>query len=123
MLFGAAPNGSGKDPKLDLFVEGWVFGIELTFPKSAKFVVSCVEDDPLNDFSLGWVEKTSPPEFVLVLKFGGQFKFEVDWTGLLPVVGQGLVFSWAKLLEPNSKMDDYEKIWSISSKLYLMRLV
>ena len=78
MLFGAAPNGSGKDPKLDLFAEGWVFGIVLTFPKSAKFEVSCAEEDTLNGFSLGWVENASPPEFVLVVKFGGQFKFDVD---------------------------------------------
>ena len=101
LLFGAAPKGSGNDPKLGLVVEGCEFGIVLTFPKSAKFVFSCVEEEPLNGFALSWVENESPPVFKLLLTFGGQFKFDVDWTGLLPVVGHGLVFSWAKLLDPN----------------------
>ena len=106
LLLGAAPKGSGKDPKLDFVVKGCcccVFGTVLTFPKSAKFVFSVEVELPPNGFVLGWVENEFPPAFKLLLTFGGQFKFDVDWTGLLPVVGHGLVFNCAKLLDPSIK--------------------
>ena len=108
LLLGAAPKGSGKDPKLDFIVEGCcccccVFGVVFTFPKSAKFVFSVEVEFPPNCFALGWVENEFPPAFKLLFTFGGQFKFDVDCTGLLPVVGHGLVFNCAKLLDPSIK--------------------
>ena len=111
LLFGAAPKGSGNDPKLGFVVVGCEFGIVITFPKSAKFVFSCVDDEPLNGFAFSWVENESPPAFKLLLTFGGQFKFDVDWTGLLPVVGHGLVLSWAKLLDPVFEKSEFTNEW------------
>ena len=98
---GAAPKGSGNGPSVDLLLGWWGFENVLIFPKSAKLEFAFEEAIPSNRVSICFCcnARVSSSDFKLLVRFGGH-ACDVDWTGLLPVVGHGLVFSCAKLLVP-----------------------
>ena len=98
MLFGAAPNGSGNGPVVTILPALMVaFDDKLfTLLKSAKFEFAVEAEVPLlrPSFNPGLAENAlSPPIFELLVTTGGQTKLAADCTGLLPVVGHGLVFN------------------------------
>ena len=100
LLLGADPKGSGMGPNPDLFLDKFAFDEGFTLPKSAKLEL-CDDVVRLCGISLcmGCVENVSLPIFEPLSRLGGQFNCD-DWTGLLPVVGHGLVFNCVKLLDP-----------------------
>ena len=98
MLFGAAPNGSGNGlavailPALMFALDDKLFALL----KSAKFefVVEAEVSLLRPSFNPGLAANAlSPPIFELLVTTGGQTKLAADCTGLLPVVGHGLVFN------------------------------
>ena len=98
MLFGAAPNGSGNGlavvilPALMVALDDKLF----TLLKSAKFEFAVEAKVSLlrPSFNPGLAANAlSPTIFELLVTTGGQTKLAAVCTGLLPVVGHGLVFN------------------------------